>query len=116
MDDRERRPIARRDGRQKLAVRLSPPIIAMKRHRPPYCPSLRFCDRFSLGGHPFSARPRNPSVTGLWILLAILGVPYLALNAVRLRRGRRWAFTLCQVAKEWEERERAKRLAAGRGG
>jgi hypothetical protein len=55
-------------------------------------------------------------VTGLWILLAILGVPYLALNAVRLRRGRRWAFTLCQVAKEWEERERAKRLAAGRGG
>lgn len=51
-------------------------------------------------------------MTGLLILLAVLAIPYVALNVRRLRRGRSWAFTFCQVAKEWEERERAKRLAA----
>ncbi len=51
-------------------------------------------------------------MTGLLYLLGALAVPYLALNVYRLRRGRKWAFTLCQVAKEWEEGERAKRLAA----
>jgi len=55
-------------------------------------------------------------MTGVLILLAALAVPYLAMNIVRLRRGRSWAFTFCQVAKEWEERERAKRLAARRTG
>jgi hypothetical protein len=52
-------------------------------------------------------------MTGLLILLTVLAVPYLAMNVVRLYRGRRWAFTLCQVAKEWEERER-ERIAARR--
>jgi hypothetical protein len=51
-------------------------------------------------------------VTGLLILLAALGVPYVGFNLRRLRRGRSWAFTVCQVAKEWDQRERAKRLNA----
>jgi hypothetical protein len=51
-------------------------------------------------------------MTGLLILLAVFAIPYLALNLRRLLHGRRWAFTFCQVAKEWEERERAKRSAA----
>jgi len=46
------------------------------------------------------------------ILLAVLGVPYIAFNLRRLYLGRRWAFTFCQAAKEWQERDRAKRLAA----
>jgi len=50
-------------------------------------------------------------MNGALIILIVLAVPYLALNVVRLARGRRWAFTVCQVAKEWEEREHAKRLA-----
>jgi hypothetical protein len=64
--------------------------------------------------HPFPARLRIPYMTGLVILLAILAVPYVALNVRRLVLGRSWAFTFCQVAKEWEERERQKRLAARR--
>jgi hypothetical protein len=51
-------------------------------------------------------------VSAALILLAVLGVPYVALNVRRLCLGRRWAFTLCQAAKEWEERDRAKRHAA----
>ena len=51
-------------------------------------------------------------MTGLLILLAVLAIPYLALNVRRLLQGRSWAFTFCQAAKEWEEGERAKRLAA----
>ncbi len=50
---------------------------------------------------------------GLLILVAVIVVPYIALNLRRLHQGRRWAFTVCQVAKEWEERERA-RLRASR--
>jgi hypothetical protein len=50
-------------------------------------------------------------VNGLLILLAVLGLPYLALNVRRLLLGRSWAFTVCQVAKEWAERDRAKCLA-----
>lgn len=50
-------------------------------------------------------------MTGFLILMAVLAVPYLALNVRRLYRGRPWAFTFCQVAREWEERERAKLLA-----
>jgi hypothetical protein len=46
------------------------------------------------------------------IVLLALAILYIALNLRRLHRGRRWAFTFCQVAKEWEEGERAKRLAA----
>jgi hypothetical protein len=52
-------------------------------------------------------------MTGLLILLAVLAVPYLALNLWRLHLGRPWAFTICQAAKQWEARDRAKRLAAG---
>ncbi len=51
-------------------------------------------------------------MNGLLILLAVIALPYIALNLNRLRRGRRWAFTVCQVAKEWEQREREQRLAA----
>lgn len=50
-------------------------------------------------------------MNGALILLAVLATPYLALNLRRLYRGRPWAFTVCQVAKEWEEREHAKLLA-----
>jgi hypothetical protein len=51
-------------------------------------------------------------VNGALILLAVLAVPYVALNVRRVRRGRSWAFTFCQVAKEWEQRERANLIAA----
>ena len=50
-------------------------------------------------------------MNGALILLAVLVIPYLALNVRRLYRGRPWAFTVCQVAKEWEQREHAKLLA-----
>ncbi len=50
-------------------------------------------------------------MNGALIVLIVLALPYLALNVIRLARGRRWAFTVCQVVKEWEEREHAKRLA-----
>jgi len=62
--------------------------------------------------HPNFTRLRIPHMTGLLILLAVLAVPYLALNVRRLIQGRPWAFTFFQAAKEWEEGERAKRLAA----
>ena len=55
-------------------------------------------------------------MTGLLILLAVLAIPYLALNVRRLIQGRPWAFTFCQAAREWEEGERAKRLAAREAG
>ncbi len=58
-------------------------------------------------------RLRIGTMTGLLILVA-LAIPYLVLNVRRLLRGRAWAFSFCQLAKEWEERERAKRLAARR--
>jgi len=51
-------------------------------------------------------------VSAALILLAVLGLPYVAFNVRRVWLGRRWAFTLCQAAKEWEERDRAKRRAA----
>jgi hypothetical protein len=51
-------------------------------------------------------------MSGFLILLSGLAIPYLALNVRRLLRGRSWAFTFCQVAKEWEEREHAKQVAA----
>ena len=47
-------------------------------------------------------------MNGALILLAVLATPYLALNLRRLYRGRPWAFSVCQVAKEWEAREHAK--------
>jgi hypothetical protein len=53
-------------------------------------------------------------MTGLLILLTVLAVPYVALNVRRVVQGRRWAFTFCQAAKEWQEHERAERLAAAR--
>jgi len=51
-------------------------------------------------------------MTGFLILMGGLAIPYLALNVRRLLSGRSWAFTFCQVAKEWEEGERAKIVAA----
>lgn len=51
-------------------------------------------------------------MTGLLILISVLVIPYLGLNLLRLRRGRRWAFTFCQAAREWDEREREKLRAA----
>jgi hypothetical protein len=51
-------------------------------------------------------------MNGAVILLVVLAVPYLALNVRRVYRGRSWAFGICQVAKEWEQRERDRRLAA----
>jgi hypothetical protein len=46
-------------------------------------------------------------MTGLLILLAVLVVPYVALNVRRVLEGRSWAFTFCQAAREWEESHRA---------
>jgi hypothetical protein len=46
------------------------------------------------------------------ILLLVLAVPYLAVNLWRIGRGRRWAFSFCQVMKEWEQAERARHAAA----
>jgi hypothetical protein len=51
-------------------------------------------------------------MTALLILLAGLAVLYVALNVRRVRRGRPWAFTVCMVAKDWEQRDRERRLAA----
>jgi hypothetical protein len=53
-------------------------------------------------------------MNGLLILLTVLAVPYVALNVRRVVQGRRWAFTFCQAAKEWQEHERSERLAAAR--
>jgi hypothetical protein len=50
-------------------------------------------------------------MNGALILLIVLVVPYLLVNARRLYRGRPWAYSVCQLAKEWEEREHAKLLA-----
>lgn len=50
-------------------------------------------------------------MNGAMILLAILALPYLALNVRRLLTGRRWALGVCTMAKEWEQREHAKRMA-----
>lgn len=55
-------------------------------------------------------------MSGLLILLTVLAIPYFAVNVRRLTQGRSWAFTFCQVAKEWEEGERAKRLASRAAG
>jgi hypothetical protein len=51
-------------------------------------------------------------MNGAVILLVVLAIPYLAFNVRRLYRGRSWAFGFCQVAKEWEQRERDRRIAA----
>jgi hypothetical protein len=51
-------------------------------------------------------------MNGAVILLVVLAIPYVAFNVRRLYRGRSWAFGICQVAKEWEQRERDRRLAA----
>lgn len=56
-------------------------------------------------------------MNGALILLAVLAVPYPAFDVRRLRRGRSWAFAVCQIAKDWERREHARllaRRAAGR--
>jgi hypothetical protein len=53
----------------------------------------------------------STAMNGAVILLLVLAIPYLAFNVRRLYRGRSWAFGICQVAKEWEQRERDRRLA-----
>lgn len=50
-------------------------------------------------------------MNGALILLAVLALPYLALNVRRVLTGRRWALGVCTMAKEWEQREHAKRMA-----
>jgi hypothetical protein len=55
-------------------------------------------------------------VNGALILLLVLATPYIAYNIVRLVRGRRWAFGVCQVAKELEQREYERRMAARAAG
>lgn len=50
-------------------------------------------------------------MNGALIILAVLVLPYLAFNVRRLLTGRPWALGVCTVAKEWEQREHAKRLA-----
>ena len=51
-------------------------------------------------------------MNGALVILLVLAIPYVALNVRRLVRGRPWAFGVCQVAKEWEQREHARRVAA----
>jgi hypothetical protein len=51
-------------------------------------------------------------MNGALVILLVLAIPYLAWNVQRLIRGRSWAFGVCTIAKEWEERESAKRAAA----
>jgi hypothetical protein len=48
-------------------------------------------------------------MSGLLVLFAVLAVPYVVLNVRRVMLGRRWAFTFCQAAKEWEQRQQAER-------
>jgi hypothetical protein len=62
--------------------------------------------------HPFAAALRIQRMTGLLIGLGVIAAAYVALNIRRVVHGRRWAFSVCQVAKEWEAREHAKLLAA----
>ncbi|HTN24740.1 MAG TPA: hypothetical protein VL120_12185 [Solirubrobacteraceae bacterium] len=50
-------------------------------------------------------------MNGALVILLILVVPYLAWNVRRLILGRRWAFGVCTLAKEWEQREHDKLLA-----
>jgi hypothetical protein len=50
-------------------------------------------------------------MNGALIILIVLAVPYLALNVRRLYRGRPWALGVCTLAKEWEQREHARRMA-----
>jgi len=63
-------------------------------------------------GIRFAGSHVHTHMTGVLILLAVLAIPYVGMNLRRLYRGRTWAFTFCQVAREWEEREHAKRLAS----
>ena len=47
-----------------------------------------------------------------WILVALV-VLYVAGNVRRVRHGKKWAFGVCRLAKEWEAAER-ERIAARR--
>jgi hypothetical protein len=55
-------------------------------------------------------------MNGALIVLIVLATPYVAYNVVRLARGRRWAFGVCTIAKEWEQREHERRMAARSAG
>jgi hypothetical protein len=55
-------------------------------------------------------------MNGALILLAILATPYVTYNIVRVARGRRWAIGVCTIAKEWEQREYDRRMAARAAG
>lgn len=48
---------------------------------------------------------------GAGIVLALLVVPYLAMNVRRLRRGDRWAITYCHVLMEADRAAQARRRA-----
>ncbi len=55
-------------------------------------------------------------MNGALILLAVIVIPYLAFNVRRVARGRPWALGVCTVAKEWEQREYARRRALREAG
>lgn len=48
---------------------------------------------------------------GLIVVLAIVFVPYLAMNVVRLARGKRWAVTYCHALMEADRAAQARRRA-----
>ncbi len=50
----------------------------------------------------------------LWIALAVFAVFYVGVNVRRLAQGRRWAFSFCQAAREWDQAEREREAAARR--
>jgi len=62
--------------------------------------------------HPPAASLRIQIMSAPLIALVALAGLYVALNLRRLLIGRSWAFTVCQIAKEWEQRDRARRQAA----
>jgi hypothetical protein len=51
-------------------------------------------------------------MNGALILLVVLVSPYVVANLRRLHRGQPWALGACSLAKECEQREHAKRVAA----
>ena len=49
---------------------------------------------------------------GLIVVLALIFVPYLVMNVVRLARGKRWAITYCHVLMEADKAQQARRREA----
>lgn len=49
---------------------------------------------------------------GLIVVLALVVVPYLVMNVVRVARGKRWAVTYCHALMEADREAQARRRAA----